>query len=87
MKAYRKLGRRQYGCLRGLVEHYSWSPGCGWSWGSALTTERLLERLVARGLASRSKVRFRGEERPIYTPTSGGIKYLKENAYPTRVTR
>lgn len=47
----RPLGKNQTSALRALREHRGYYPGCGWVWGGHRTTCRLLDSLVARGLA------------------------------------
>ena len=46
-----KLGERQQIMLRHLRERGVWYGGCGWSWGTYSETVRIMESLVARGLA------------------------------------
>lgn len=53
-KAIGKLGRVQRSVLRGLAEHGGWERGCGWVWDSQRGTEKIIERLVARGLVGRT---------------------------------
>lgn len=67
-----KLGRTQRKMLRALVDHGRWSPGCGWIWTNHSTTVRLLDSLVARGMAERT-TRASGE--PVYIPTVRGRQW------------
>lgn len=54
----RPLGKNQRGVLRALQsDRYGgvWYPGCGWIWSTRSETERLLDSLVNRGLATREE--------------------------------
>jgi hypothetical protein len=51
-----KLGTTQRALLEALVEHRYWYAGgygCGWVWGTASDTERVLEALFRRGLVTK----------------------------------
>ncbi len=60
----RGMGDVQWSVLRSLVQHKSWSPGCGWLWDTRNGTIKLMEALVKRGLATKERVavlRYRDE--------------------------
>jgi hypothetical protein len=54
----RPLGNTQECVLRALREHGSWSAGCGWTWNTLAGTEKILDSLVRRGLATKKLVRL-----------------------------
>lgn len=45
------LGSNQRDCLRMLLEWKGWFPRAGWTWSTPSATIRIMESLVARGLA------------------------------------
>ena len=45
-----KLGWKQRAILKTLRQHGDYYKGCGWVWSGHLTTVRLLDSLVRRGL-------------------------------------
>ena len=47
----RQIGKNQRGVLEALDEHGGWEPGCGWVWNTHKGTQKILDTLVARGLA------------------------------------
>lgn len=52
------LGTEQRAFLQTLVEHGYWyggGYGCGWTWRSPSTTERLCESLFRRGLVTKEQ--------------------------------
>ncbi len=66
------LGCVQADVLKSLQEHGYWSRvGCGWLWDTWSNTERIMESLVRRGLATKTTVgRDKGRgERIVYKPT------------------
>lgn len=67
----RKLGERQIGCLRALISHSGWSENCrfSWVWSNCGETVRILDSLVKRGLAKRSKA-------GVYRITEAGRKAI-----------
>jgi hypothetical protein len=48
----RPLGTEQQGVLEALLRHGVYYPGSGWYWGNTSTTKRIMDSLVARGLAT-----------------------------------
>ncbi len=49
------LGCVQADVLKSLQEHGYWSRvGCGWLWDTWSNTERIMESLVRRGLATKT---------------------------------
>jgi hypothetical protein len=67
----RPLGKVQAAVLRNLREHGRWSRGCGWLWDTHSNTARILDGLVARGLATtRQAMTVSGRDGvTIYEPT------------------
>ena len=55
MSYLKPMGKTQTEVLRCLHKHGWWSNGCGWIWGNASATTRILESLVKRGLATRTE--------------------------------
>ena len=50
----RRLSGNQEGALA-MLQHWGyWSRRCGWMWDTISGTERLMETLVRRGLATKS---------------------------------
>lgn len=48
------LGRVQEQVLLVLAERNGkWATGCGWAWGSALATQRIMDSLFRRNLVDR----------------------------------
>jgi hypothetical protein len=66
--ATKPLGVNQAGVLRALVQHHAYFGGCGWTWSTYSQTIRILDSLVARGLAAKT-VEF---GRETYRPTEQG---------------
>lgn len=48
-----KLGRSQQGCLGILIEYEYWNDQRGMSYGSMLSTIRIMESLCRKGLAEK----------------------------------
>lgn len=71
-KKERPLGKIQHAALDALVRHGSWYPNCGWNWNNYSGTLRLLESLVARGLAEKEAPRGVYPQHVIYRPTAAG---------------
>lgn len=88
------LGKNQQDMLRALVEHHTWSPGCGWLWSTPSATVRLLDGLVRRGLVTTSvSTRTMGPkgyqytvEVTTYLPTEAARDWYVEN-YPVAAQR
>jgi len=78
------LGKNQAGLLRYLVEAKFWygsGYGCGWAWGGNALTERVLESLVARGLASKAiePILAHGRTAMVWRPTEAGTALVEAN--------
>ena len=88
------LGETQQGVLKALVEHHTWSPGCGWLWSTQSATARVLDALVRRGLVTTStKTRTMGPpsfrydvEVTTYLPTEQAVAWYVEQ-YPASAQR
>jgi hypothetical protein len=61
-----KLGSLQRKVLQALVDHETWSAGCGWFWRNYQVTAKYMRQLVAKGWVTR-------HELPAIT--SGGVAY------------
>ena len=51
----RPLGSTQAKVLEALKNHKGWQLNCGWMWTTMRATEKIMEQLVARGLAIKTK--------------------------------
>lgn len=60
------LGKNQRDVLWSLIDHGSWKRDGGWLWDTHSNTQRLMDNLVRRELATKN------EETGVYTPTEKG---------------
>lgn len=67
------------GVLEGLVDHKGWHSRCGWVWDTPLSTERILQTLVNRGLASKKTDPDTG--RSVYQATPAGQSAVKRSQH------
>ena len=56
----KRLGKNQEAVLKALHNHGSWSPGCGWIWGTRSDTIKIMESLVKHGLVTAADEERRG---------------------------
>lgn len=74
------LGSTQRQVLECLVERGFWYAGCGWTWDTRSGTERLMDALVKKGVATKAiaTIRYRPDGPPVkiikYEPTADGIE-------------
>jgi hypothetical protein len=74
------LGSTQIKVLKSLVKRGSWYAGCGWMWDTRSGTERLMEALVKKGVATKATatIRYRPDGPPVkivkYEPTDDGVQ-------------
>lgn len=74
------LGSTQRKVLECLVERRFWYAGCGWMWDTRSSTERLMDALVKKGVASKvtANIRYRPDGPPVeiikYEPTDEGVQ-------------
>jgi hypothetical protein len=74
-----RIGKTQRSVLRCLRDRKGWSRGAGWAWGTSCGTERIMQRLVEKGLASvRPTKGFLGVTRDHYEITDAGRQALEE---------
>jgi hypothetical protein len=64
-----RLGIQQRTVLRSLIDHGSWTRGCGWKYGTPSQTIALLESLEKRGYALRLTA---GRRSPAWVATADG---------------
>ncbi|HFW0766740.1 TPA: hypothetical protein ACIAVG_004726 [Salmonella enterica subsp. enterica serovar Java] len=69
MMQRKALGTVQTECLCGLVEHYGWYPGCGWTWGATSYTKKVMDSLVKGGYADNDNGK--------YSASYKGYEYVK----------
>ena len=71
-----KLGRGQLGVLCSLRDFKSWNArGAGWVWSTPSGTERILDSLVKKGLATKSieTLGLVGRTAMVWRPTEAGL--------------
>ena len=73
-----KLGDTQYNVLWFLEETGGWQLGCGWIWDTPSGTVKIMESLVKKGLAKKTKIppKYEGDERYKYRITPQGKRRL-----------
>lgn len=65
----RKLGEVQEVNLRNLRERGEWHRGTWWLWDTLSNTERIMESLVKRGLATKAvEKRYKNFKTTVYRP-------------------
>lgn len=77
------LGHIQEGVLRSLTQLGEWSDTgrCGWTWSTLSETKRIMESLVARGLAKKrfaAQGSFGRVSHAYYKISPKGLKVVKE---------